>query len=365
MKKLILFILLTYAFLHMASSQTCLPNGIIFTTQSQIDSFHVNHPNCTEITGYVSISGSDINNFDNLIVLNSIGGDLSIDAGPLGQGHHLLKNFSGFDSLASIGGNFYVKFNDSLSSFSGMENLNSIGGDLVITSNDAITNLLGLNNLNTIDGSLEIWGNDSLTKLTGLENLTSISGSLVLGGYMGPILFGNPQLLSLTALNNLSSIGGDIVIRKQKNLSSLDGLENIEANSIYGLSIYENQNLSTCDVLSICDYLSTPNSFIDIYDNASGCDSQEQVEEACSVGITSNNAKPEINIYPNPTTKEFYFSNNERKIIEVNIYNIFGQIVLCKLNPHSKVDVSSLKSGIYLVKLKTNKKNIKEKLVIK
>jgi len=169
MKKLILVILLTYAFLHTVSSQTCLPNGIIFTTQSQIDSFHVNHPNCTEITGYVSISGSDINNFDSLIVLNSIGGDLSIDAGPLGQGHLLLKNFSGFDSLASIGGNFYVKFNDSLSSFSGMENLNSIGGDLVITSNDAITNLLGLNNLNTIDGSLEIWGNDSLTKLNKRE----------------------------------------------------------------------------------------------------------------------------------------------------------------------------------------------------
>ena len=42
------------------SAQPCLPNGIEFNTQAQIDSFQINHPNCTEIEGGVSISGNDI-----------------------------------------------------------------------------------------------------------------------------------------------------------------------------------------------------------------------------------------------------------------------------------------------------------------
>ncbi len=365
MKKLFLFIVFTYALQISVLSQTCLPGGIIFTTQTQIDSFQINYPNCTEISGYVLVSGSNINNFDSLIILNEIGGDLSIDGGPLGGGHPLLKNLAGFDNLTTIGGNFYVKFNDSLASFSGIDNLSSIGESLVITSNDAINNLTGLNSLNTIDGTLELWGNDLLSNLTGLESLTSIGGGLVLGGYFGPILFGNPQLTSLTALENLNSIGGDIVIRKQKKLTSLVGLENIEASSIYYLSIYENQHLSTCDVQSICDYLSNPNSYVEIHDNDTGCNNQEEVEEACLVGIHNTITNSRIKIYPNPATIDFYISVNALKTIEIDVYNLFGQVVLTNLKPDSKIDVSSLKAGIYLIDIKTNKTRIIEKLIIK
>ena len=33
--------------------QICLPNGITFTTQGQIDSFSINYPGCSVIGGYV------------------------------------------------------------------------------------------------------------------------------------------------------------------------------------------------------------------------------------------------------------------------------------------------------------------------
>ena len=43
-------------------SQSCLPQGISFTSQAQIDSFPINYPGCTEIEGPVTISGSNIKN---------------------------------------------------------------------------------------------------------------------------------------------------------------------------------------------------------------------------------------------------------------------------------------------------------------
>ena len=50
----------------------CLPEGITFTTQAQIDSFAVNYPGCTEIDGDVIIGRSnpttDISNLNGLNV---------------------------------------------------------------------------------------------------------------------------------------------------------------------------------------------------------------------------------------------------------------------------------------------------------
>ena len=56
-------------------AQPCLPEGITFTTQAQIDSFQINYPNCTEIEGDVIISGY-ITNLYGLSVLTSIEGNL-------------------------------------------------------------------------------------------------------------------------------------------------------------------------------------------------------------------------------------------------------------------------------------------------
>ena len=62
MKKLLLisFVLIFCQFT--VTSQSCLPTGIIFTTQAEIDNFQTNNPNCTEIEGDVEINGDDITN---------------------------------------------------------------------------------------------------------------------------------------------------------------------------------------------------------------------------------------------------------------------------------------------------------------
>jgi hypothetical protein len=89
MKKLILILAMVllnfcniYSQPHMSdtmllpSGQGCLPEGITFSTQDQIDNFQVNYPGCTEIEGFVIIQGNDISNLDGLSVLTAVGGFL-------------------------------------------------------------------------------------------------------------------------------------------------------------------------------------------------------------------------------------------------------------------------------------------------
>ena len=136
MKNLTLLIFALLFIQITAFSQPCLPEGIHFTTQEQIDNFQTNYPNCTEIEGYVTIGysygGADITNLNGLSVITSIGGYL------------------------------YVLNIEALISLSGLDNLTSIGGDLQIEGNDALTSLMELDNLASIGGHLKIWDNDAL-----------------------------------------------------------------------------------------------------------------------------------------------------------------------------------------------------------
>lgn len=76
----------------------CLPQGITFTTQSQIDSFPINHPNCTEIEGNLGANGNDITNLNGLSGLTSLGGNLHIIS------CHNLSSLTGLNNVTSIGG---------------------------------------------------------------------------------------------------------------------------------------------------------------------------------------------------------------------------------------------------------------------
>ncbi|MDO8640316.1 MAG: hypothetical protein Q7R33_02130, partial [Nitrosarchaeum sp.] len=165
MKKTIFLIIFAFINNFLLLSQTCLPEGILFTSQNEIDNFQINYPNCTEIEGSVSISGNNINNLNGLSVLTNIGGDLKISS------------------------------NDSITSFYGLNNLNSVTGDLKLTLLSGIHDMIGLDNLTFVGGKLEI-GTFSVSSLTGLENLDSIGGNLDI--YYTPVK-------NLNGLNNLIS----------------------------------------------------------------------------------------------------------------------------------------------------------------
>lgn len=259
-------------------SQSCLPEGIIFNTQYQIDSFQVNYPGCTEIEGDVIINGdSVITNLNGLSILTSIGGDLTI------YNNFVLINLMGLEGLISIGGYLNIGIfnvnsgvyegNPNLTSLTGLNNLFSIGKSLAIVNNDALTNLEGLENLTIIDWGLNVSDNDALINLRGLEGLTSLIGLYIVGNevfnnftgldnlthiendlqigkddmYWGGE--GNPSLENLFGLNNLTTVGGNLSLYYNNSLSNLTGLENLT--SIGGdLMIYSNIGLTSLSALA-------------------------------------------------------------------------------------------------------------------
>ncbi len=207
------------------SSQPCLPEGITFTTQAQIDCFQVNYPGCTEIEGNVTISGSDITNLNGLSVVTSIGGDL------------------------------YIYYNDAL--------------------------------------------------------------------------------------------------------TSLTGLNNINGSSISNLTISLNFLLSSCAVQSICDYLAAPNGTIEIHDNAIGCNSQEEVEAACGIGVDNIISDNGMSVYPNPSSDQivFKFDLIKPSKVKIEVLNNMGQIVSVMLKSLSQGEqqviwnTKGLPAGVYFYRL--------------
>jgi hypothetical protein len=477
-----------------AKAQSCLPEGITFTTQAQIDNFQVNNPGCFLIEGNVIINGINIRHLDSLNVLIAVGGSLEIwendsltnltgleNITSIGGNlrivrtkltsltglegvttiggldilsNYALTNLSGLDNVSSIDGEAWIQYNPVLERLTGLDALLTIKGPLTIRYNNYLTSLTGLDHLSSIEGyvdidhnphltnltgldllssigqltisdnsalasltglgnltstsSLSIQSNNALTSLNGCEKLTNIGGSLwiqfnpVLSSLSGldNLLFinssldidDNPSLTSLSGLGNLRSIslnfylstndvlssltglnkltyiGGDIDIHSNHALTSLSGLDNIPGNWIDNLSIYYNTSLSTCNVKSICEYLASPNGTVNIHNNKIGCNDQEEVIEACKIGVNENvTTESHISIYSNPasTTITIETPTTPNKNTFMTIYNINGQqLIFHKITkPATVIDVGKLPQGIYIVKVKDDQAVLVSKFI--
>jgi hypothetical protein len=337
--KTLAFLLIVFVTITSANAQGCLPYGITFTTQQQIDNFQTNYPGCTEIEGYVIISGNDITNLDGLSVLTSIGSGLSIHT-------NALTSFTGLNNLTSIGGDLGIEENYALTSIIGLEGLTSIGGRLEVSYNYHLTSLTGLEGLTSIGGSLTIAMNQQMNTLIGLEGLTTIGGSFYIGD--------SYSLTSLTGLEGLTAIGNDLWILSNINLVTLIGIDNLA--SIGGdLSIADNNSLSTCDVESICNYLTSPNSEIHINDNNSGCNSVDEVQETCPNGVEEfKYNKEEIFITPNPSNDDITISSpviNGNTILSIFTFSGKKVIETQLIYKETQIDISALPQGIYFVRV--------------
>lgn len=412
MKKKSMLTLLGFFIYVAVSSQPCPPNPVIFNTQSQIDSFIINYPNCTTIQGDVEISGNDITNLNGLSHLHIWGSLDIIDnialtnlSGLEGKGflgglkivnNPVLKNLNGLKNLISIQGGVTIYNNPSITNLNGLAKVQYVDKNITIAHNDSLINLSGLENINKAPG-LRIENNQSLTSIKGLDNFQCINGY---GVFM---IANNPSLTDLSALNNCTYTGYTLLIDNNDALTSLSGLENLTKVNMYltiannaslvdlsalsnittagylkifdnaslqtlngldnikhinfDLSIYNNPCLSTCHVKSICDYLANPNGVIEIHNNAAGCNNLTQVEAAC--------ANISITIFPNPANNKIFISVQEGFVInEVNIYNQLGQRIIHKTKLTIAIDVSMLKHGMYYIEFLSNKAVIIEKLII-
>jgi 1,4-alpha-glucan branching enzyme len=81
--------------------------------------------------------------------------------------------------------------------------------------------------------------------------------------------------------------------------------------------------------------------------------------------ITSVESKegPIVSIYPNPVTNELFISNPDGKIIQLKIFNSQGISVHADPINENSWDVTELKSGLYIVEIKTINGIVRSKII--
>ncbi len=76
MKKILIALFITFGILY-APAQC--PMDITLSTQEEVDNFFNEYPDCTHLPGKLSLLGSQINNLNALLPLESVAGNLVID----------------------------------------------------------------------------------------------------------------------------------------------------------------------------------------------------------------------------------------------------------------------------------------------
>lgn len=319
---------LILAFLPKIWSQTsCLPEGITFTTQEEIDNFPVNYPGCTEIEGGLLISGPNIIRLDSLYQIKSIGEHFQIIGTQIESLNGLqnlypdyfiirennkLKSLVGLEHLDSI--NFLsIILNDSLKDLKGLDNLVHVR-ELTVQENYALISLVGLEKLKSVVtvlsfawlnipnfhdlvalesiGILHIWSCNQIQDLSGLENLVKLNSATLLYNENLINLFGisaiknlntlwikdNDKLLDLNGLDSIQSIGTFQIIGCQI-LENINQIANTKLET--RLIIKDNPELIFCSLSNVCDLLFKSPENVTIENNSENCFNIGSVALAC------------------------------------------------------------------------------------
>ncbi|AWI24882.1 hypothetical protein HYN49_02670 [Flavobacterium pallidum] len=298
----------------------CPSGSVAFFSQAEVDDFGSTYPSCTTINGNLGVYGTDITNLDGLSNITTITGyaDFESDLSAL-------TDWSGLDNLTTLDGSLYL-YTVNFSVLPDFNNLTSIGGDFVYRENTGLSDV-SFPNITTINGYFDVGGNPDMTGFS-MPALTSV-GSLFAyysnplladsdfaqlastGGYfyisenaalpdfsgfsslssIGSYLFigDNAILEDISGLNNLVTVNGYIQLTYNNALTSLSGLDNVDPSLLTDLRLDSNAGLATCNVPSLCTYLSNGGNAT-ISGNAIGCLNAAQVSQACTPGCASTTA---------------------------------------------------------------------------
>ncbi|WP_242094597.1 T9SS type A sorting domain-containing protein [Aestuariivivens sediminicola] len=90
---------------------------------------------------------------------------------------------------------------------------------------------------------------------------------------------------------------------------------------------------------------------------------QVKIFDLSALLSTQEYIKPEVKVYPNPTSQELNIELNQRAELQcVNLHNALGQIVMS--GKELRVDVSHLKSGLYFIQVITKNGKITKRVII-
>lgn len=258
MKKYLLCFILFFSFSSFYGQ--CPNSNIYLSSQEDVDNFKTRYPGCTEFSKLLSIYGSTITNLDgldeltattyvvdiwNTSLVNLSGLDNIIEMGTLKmRNNSYLENLSGIGQLTELDGNFTIQNNAKLTDLSDLINLQNVTFVLDIDNNDALTSLIGLENLNQVGGL--VLQNGRLTDISSLNQLQQINYNLTVTNEYA--------LQGLSGFNNLLSIGGNLVVKENRSLQSITGLNNFP--SVRDIQIFNNEALTTISGLNQLETIS-------------------------------------------------------------------------------------------------------------
>lgn len=261
MKKSIFFVMLLASILSL-NAQSC-PTSLNLTSQSAIDNFIIDYPNCHAISGDLFIGGSNITNLNGLSNLHYVEGMVYIANSPQ------LQSLSGLDALIDVGGNLIITNNNALINLSGLGSLQSVGG-LRVNNNNNLVQLTGMAQLSSVANNLEVYNNNVLTNLNGLNHVSTIGQDLY--------IFSNNALSSTIGLDNLQIVEHDIDVHSNNQLLNLEGFAAL--NKVRGsIKIFDNSTLTMVGELTNLEHVGSfiiaynPQILsIGVFDNLSYCD---------------------------------------------------------------------------------------------
>ena len=342
---------------------SCEIDKVVLRNQQEVDDFKSNYGECNSLLS-LEIRGNDITNLRGLSDLVEVKEYISISKTQL----------INFDDLTGVdfGGIQFliIRGNSQLSDFHGIqsgENLEHIK----ISDNPELTDLLGLQSLIFSD-YLNIENNASLKDLSGLSNVTQVNRLSVVN---------NRSLRNLSGLENLQMVQ-TLSVYFNADLQNVDALEKLRAFDLVHLSF--NESLSACCGLMLAINSIEEGDYLGIGNNLPGCNSIEDVAEACTdEGLLSNppkfniaNKNSEIveaknqsvfipntsktedlfKIYPNPFDNNLVVKNlGKNQFGTISIYDIRGSLIMKEeiASKENKLNTASFASGIYLIRIES------------
>jgi len=303
--------------------------------------------NVTRINGKIDISETSITSTDGLDNLKSISSVQFVQCPLLTN----INSFSDVERIRDLRLSNLPQFTD-FELFNGME----LPSSLQFNELPHLSSFPSFTQTPTVD-MFSIARCHSLTNLK-MDSLVNITDRLS--------IFGNENLESASFINviqaeNLSFVANEVITDIQMpnintvgfkfNLLSNDNLTHIDNINhtmlAHTMAIERNQNLEDCNIELICNNYQA-GSNLSVEDNL-GCQTLEEIIDACSVSVSDLEDQFPFKVYPNPVSDILNLEGNyDPKSIKM--YNSIGQEINLELNTN-QIDMRLLKDGMYYLKV--------------
>ena len=77
------------------------------------------------------------------------------------------------------------------------------------------------------------------------------------------------------------------------------------------------------------------------------------MDNESSTALVEDLSKNDFILFPNPATNTIFVKTSKEKLRTITVYSIFGERIIYKTHTN-KIDISYLKSGMYLIKINNN-----------